>query len=296
MRILTLTPAAAEIVCALGFGDQLIGRSHGCNYPDWVRNLPASTQPKMGALPGAAPFALDTHLSATDLVDLAQLQQLAPDVLVTSVAADSEDRARAALGELFADAPLLINLVQSEVSELLANITRVSGLLGVPERGAALMLKTDARLKDIYTRAAEIQPKPVVAALQWIDPLMICGNWIPELITMAGGVTLFGRAGQPSFWIDWDDLWAADPDRIVIMACDYSLDEMRAALPALTRLPGWATLRAIRNEQVYITDADHFFSRPSPRLVESLEILAEICHPHVFRFGHEGTGWERYSS
>lgn len=293
MRILTLTPAATEIVCALGFEDQLVGRSHGCNYPEAVAALPAFTMPPAEPLAADAPFALTTHLSGMYRVDLAAVEQLAPDVIVTTVTPGSEDAARAALGELFEDAPLLINLTQSEVADVLANITRVSGLLGAPERGAALMLKTDARLKDIYTRAADIQPKPTVAALQWIDPLMICGNWVPELITMAGGVTLFGRAGKPSFWIDWDDLWAADPDRIIIMACGSPLEATRAALPALTRQPGWATLRAIRDKHVYITDADHFFSRPSPRMALSLEILAEILHPNVFRFGHEGAGWER---
>ncbi|MBN8636196.1 MAG: ABC transporter substrate-binding protein [Anaerolineae bacterium] len=294
MRILTLTPAATEIVCALGCGDQLVGRSHGCDHPESVLSLPAVTQPKTAALARDAPFSLHTHLSSVYLVDLEQARALTPDVIMTTVVPGSEDTLQMALADAFKPAPQLINLEQNEVSAVLANITRVSGVLGVPERGAALMLQTDARLKDIYTRAAEIQPKPTVAALQWVDPLMICGNWVPELITMAGGVTLFGRAGHPSFWIDWDDLWAADPDRIVIVACGYSLDEARAALPALTRQPGWATLRAIRDKQVYITDADQFFSRPSPRLAESLEILAEICHPTVFRFGHEGAGWERF--
>lgn len=294
MRILTLTPAATEIVCALGLDDQMIGRSHGCNHPDSVLALPALTEAKSAKLAPDAPFSLATHLSSVYMVDMARVEALRPDVIVTSVAQDSDDAARAALESLFGDAPLLINLSQHAVADVLANLARVSGLLGVPERGAALMLRIEARLKDIYGRAQSIQPKPTVAAIQWIDPLMICGNWIPELITMAGGLTLFGREGKPSFWIDWDDLWAADPDRIVIMACDLTIEEVRAAMPMLTRKPGWSTLRAIREKQVYLTDADHFFSRPSPRIAESLEILAELLHPSVFRFGHEGAGWERF--
>jgi len=297
MRILTLTPAATEIICALGFEDHLIGRSHGCNYPDSVESLPAVTTPKLAPDEDDAPFSLHTHLISVYLADVDAIRRLEPEIIVTTVKAGSLDAVRAALDGLFAEdsAPLLINLEQSEVADVLASLTRVGGLLGVPERGAAIMLQTQARMKDINTRALDIQPKPTVAAIQWIEPLMIAGNWIPELITMAGGVTLFGREGKPSFWIDWDDLWAADPDRIVIMACDYTLEETAAAMDALTRMPGWATLRAIRGGQVYITDADQFFSRPSPRMAESLEILAEILHPDAFRFGHEGTGWQKYS-
>ncbi len=263
MRILTLTPAATDIISALGFEDQLI-------KPEF-------------SLEGAADFDA--------------IQGLAPDMIVTTLGVDSDEAAaQAALAARFENPPQLINLVQSEIADVLANITRVSGLLGVPERGAAVMLRLESRLKDIHTRAMEFQPKPTVAAIEWVDPLMTCGNWIPELITMAGGVTLFGREGKPSFQIEWDELWAADPDRIILMACGYTMDQTLAAMPALTRQPGWATLRAIRDKQVYITNADHFFCRPSPRLAESLEILAEILHPEAFHFGHEGTGWMTYSS
>jgi len=242
----------------------------------------------------SAPFSLRTDLCSVYLVDVDAVQRLEPDVIVTTVKAGSFDPVREALDALSENPPLLINLVQSEIADVLATFTRVGGLLGVPERGAALMLQVEAHMKDIHTRTMDIERKPTVAAIQWIDPLMICGNWIPELITLAGGTTLFGREGKPSFWVDWDDLWAADPDRIVIMACNLTIEETAALMPALTRQHGWATLRAIRDQQVYITDANQFFSRPSPRLAESLEILAEIFHPDAFHFGHENISWKEF--
>lgn len=119
------------------------------------------------------------------------------------------------------------------------------------------------------------------------------GNWIPELVEIAGGVNLFGEAGIHSPWLSWDELQAADPDVIVILPCGYDIPKRREELWVLQSRPEWSTLRAVQNQQVYVTDGNQYFNRPGPRLAESLEILAEIFHPDSFDYRHEGCGWER---
>jgi iron complex transport system substrate-binding protein len=132
-----------------------------------------------------------------------------------------------------------------------------------------------------------------VATIEWIDPLMAAGNWMPELVEMAGGHNLFGTAGAHSPWLTWDELRRADPDILIVLPCGYDMDKTEQEMPPLTTRPDWPALRAVRTGQVFITDGNQYFNRPGPRLVESLEILAEILHPGHFQFGHEGTGWRR---
>jgi iron complex transport system substrate-binding protein len=122
---------------------------------------------------------------------------------------------------------------------------------------------------------------------------MSAGNWIPELVEMAGGINLFGQAGVHSPWLQWDELLAADPDMLVILPCGYDIAKVREELAVLELRPEWLALRAVQNDNVYVTDGNQYFNRPGPRLAESLEILAEIMHPDCFCFNHEGSGWER---
>src|SRR5262245_38370721 len=150
-----------------------------------------------------------------------------------------------------------------------------------------------SRMRLIAERAAVEPKQPTVASIEWIDPLMAGGNWMPTLVEMAGGKELFGKAAQHSHWITWEDLKQADPDVLVILPCGYDIPKAQEELSALSNRPDWHELSAVRNRQVYITDGNQYFNRPGPRLVESVEILAEILHPDMFHFGHEGRGWIR---
>src|SRR5262249_8925753 len=134
---------------------------------------------------------------------------------------------------------------------------------------------------------------PRVACIEWVEPLMAIGNWMPELVEMAGGVNLFGEAGKHSPWMTWEELAAKDPDVIVVMPCGFDIARTRRDMPVLTDKPEGPRLKAVRGGCVFLADGNQFFNRPGPRLVESLEILAGLLHPSAFRFGHEGTGWER---
>jgi iron complex transport system substrate-binding protein len=140
-------------------------------------------------------------------------------------------------------------------------------------------------MRAIANRTAYLA-RPTVACIEWIDPLMAAGNWVPELVALAGGINLFGEPGKHSPWMTWDDLVRRDPDVIVVMPCGFDLERTKDELPALTTRPGWSELKAVRTGRVWAADGNAYFNRPGPRLVEALEMLAEAVHPEVFQFGH----------
>ena len=172
------------------------------------------------------------------------------------------------------------------------DISNVARAAGVEAAGAELIADLQARMQHVCDRAETLESRPRVACIEWIDPLMAAGNWMPELVEMAGGINLFGEAGKHSPWMTWDALAAADPDVVLILPCGFDIARSRAEMAFLSKIGGWADLKAVREGQVYVTDGNQYFNRPGPRLGESLEILAEILHPEHFSFGYRGRGWE----
>jgi len=299
-QIVSLIPSSTEIVCALGFESQLVGRSHECDYPEAVRRLPVCTEPKFN--PEGSSYEIDRRVKA--ILDQALsvyrvhgdvLKELRPDVIITQaqceVCAVSLREVEEAVAEWVGSRPQIISLEPKTLSDVWAGIVRVAAALGVPERGAELVKTLKQRVFAIAAMARTLPPGPSVACVEWIDPLMAAGNWMPELVEMAGGINLFGEAGKHSPWMKWEELVEKDPNAIVVLPCGFDIKRTREEIPALTRRPEWSRLRAVQTGRVYVTDGNQYFNRPGPRLVESLEILAEILHPGVFRFGHEGTGW-----
>jgi iron complex transport system substrate-binding protein len=299
-RIVSLLPSCTEIVCALGLGDRLVGRSHECDFPALVRELPICTTPK-----------LDTHASSAEIdrevktllrdalsiyrIDTAKLKELRPDVILTQsqceVCAVSLPEVEQALGQWTGSRPRLLSLAPNSLADVWDDILRVSEALEVSRRGVELVARLKHRVESIASRTRKLSRHPSVACLEWLDPLMAAGNWVPELVELAGGQNLFGEAGKHSSWLDGSVVRAQDPEIIVVMPCGFDLARAREEMPALTRTAGWEDLRAVKSRQVYLTDGNQYFNRPGPRLVESLEILAEIVHPEIFQFGHEGNGW-----
>ena len=155
-----------------------------------------------------------------------------------------------------------------------------------------LPLETRSHVPNDLT--TDTDHRPSVGCIEWIDPLMVAGNWIPELVEMAAGENVLGDAGKPAPWVTWDALYQADPDVILILPCGYDIKESRLNMPALTDRRDWSLLSAVKTGRVYIADGNHYFNRPGPRLVDSLEIMSELLHPELFDFGHEGVGWERF--
>src|SRR5262249_7390406 len=171
--------------------------------------------------------------------------------------------------------------------------------LGVPERGVQLVTRLRSRMRGIAERARGpgahgTGTRPRVACIEWLDPLMAAGNWTPELIELAGAEDVLGKAGQHAGPLSFEQLAAAEPDTIWVTPCGFDLARTRRELSALTGHPGWGGLRAVREGRVFLGDGNALFNRPGPRVVETLECLAEALHPGGFRFGHEGTGWERW--
>jgi len=299
-RIVSLLASATEIVCALGFRDALVGRSHECDWPPGIEILPAVTEPKFPT--DGTSYEIDARVKAivqeglsVYRVDAEALSGLDPDLLVTQtqceVCAVSESDVERALAEWTGGRPAVVSLEPHALSDVWDDVRRVAGALGVADRGEALVSRLAARMEALANRATERSERPAVACIEWIDPLMAAGNWMPELVAMAGGENRFGEAGVHSPWMEWDELVEADPEVIVVSPCGFDVERTRAEMCGLTERPGWDDLAAVRGGRVAIADGVAYFHRPGPRLAESLEILTEILHPHAFDFGHRGSGW-----
>jgi len=300
-RIVSLIPSATEIVAALGFADRMVGRSHECDFPAGVEALPPLTQPKLKVEGSSA--EVDARVKqlierglAVYQVDADRLRQLDPDVIVTQdqcqvCAASLADVEAATRG--WTGRPVeIVSLNPMSLDDVWRDIGKVAEALGVAREGARLVDGLKRRMAEIAARAPRAPSRPRVAMVEWIEPLMAGGNWMPTLVEMAGGENLFGTAGQHSPWLEWEALKAADPDVVVIAPCGLDLPRIRADFPALAKRSGWSDLRAVKAKRVYLADGNQYFNRPGPRLAETLEILAEILHPDRFDFGFRGTAWE----
>jgi iron complex transport system substrate-binding protein len=300
-RIVSLIASATEIVCALGFQRDLVGRSHECDYPEGVRRLPVCTGPRFDIAGTSAEIderVRDTLREGVSVyrVDEELLRSLRPEVIVTQaqceVCAVSERDVREAVCTWGEDRPQIVTLRTDRLADLWNDIRKVADALGAVPAGETLVTSMEERTAAISTETAR-RKRVRVASVEWIEPLMVSGNWMPELIEMAGGRDLFGVAGEHAPPLAWEQFAEADPEVILVLPCGFTLEQTRQDLPLLTRRPGWGELSAVRNRQVFLCDGNQFFNRPGPRVVESLEILAETLHPAFFHFGHEGTGWER---
>ncbi len=301
-RLVSLIASSTEIVCALGLEDQLVGRSHECDYPPAVKKLPVCTAPKFN-LDGSS-YEIDQRVKAlvqeglsVYRVDAAKLHELRPEIIITQtqceVCAVSLRDVEEAVCEMIDSRPKIVALEPNALADVWKDIMRVAEALEVTSRGTELVAHLQKRMADIQTETQKFLCRPTVACIEWIDPLMAAGNWMPELVAMAGGVNLFGEAGKHAPWMSWEQLVAKDPELIVVLPCGFEMARTQLDMPVLAQKPEWPHLRAVENRRVYLADGNQFFNRPGPRLAESLEILAEIFHPEVFSFGHEGTGWQR---
>lgn len=302
MRIISLLPSATEIVCALGFQDQLVGRSHECDYPKGVEQLPVCCQPKFST----KGTSIEIHNRVQELVskslsvyrvDVDQLKVLKPDVIVTQdhceVCAVSLEDVEEAVCQLIDSKPKIVTLKPDGLEDVWRSFQKVADALNVPERGKDLVEKCTQRMNAISKKAKKISSHPSVACIEWFEPLMVAANWMPELIDLLGARDLFGRAGEHAPRVQWEDVLNTNPDFIVMMPCGWDIDHSRKEVHLITKKPKWKTLNAVRKEKVYLTESNQYFNRPGPRLVESLEILAEIFYPEIFQFGHQKSGWQK---
>jgi len=298
-RIVSLIASATEIVCALGARERLVGRSHECDWPPDVLGLPGLTAPKFKVEGSSAEIDARVREIVRDglsvyRVDGEALKALEPDVIVTQdhceVCAVSLSDVEAATCTWTGRPVAIVSLKPDSMADAYADIARVAGALGVEEAGRCLIGDMQARLEAVRRRAAG-RARPRVAFIEWVEPLMAGGNWMPELIEAAGGHNLFGAAGKHSDWMQWDELVAADPQVIVVAPCGYGLERCLQELPLLEAGPGWASIAAVRAARVYFADGNAYFNRPGPRLADSAEMLLEMLHPEVGGSRHRGRSW-----
>ncbi|ULA65395.1 MAG: ABC-type transport system periplasmic binding protein [Nitrospira sp.] len=284
MRICSLVPGATEIVAALGLTDQLVAVSHECDYPESVRQIPSVVEP-----------AIDQHTLASNTIDRAvkqlvqtgqrlyrlneqRLIEARPNVILTQdlchVCAVTPDQLAQAITALHAT-PQLVTLNPTSLEDMLRDIERIAQAVGVADRGRTLLQSLRTRLDQVSADKRSACPR--VVCLEWLDPLYLAGHWVPDMVALAGATDVLGQSGQPSRETTWEEVMAADPDMLLLMPCGYSvqrtLDELSRLERARTQWP------LARWPETYVLDANAYFSRPGPRLVDGVELLAAIFHP-----------------
>ena len=302
LRVLSLIASSTEIVYSLGCGDKLVGRSHECDFPPDVLDLPYCTEPKFNI--NGSSIEIDNRVKSilqealsVYRIDEGKLAELNPDLIITQsqcdVCAVSLSDVENAVRKVLGKKPSIVSLEPNQLSDIWADVKRVATALKVEKRGESIISEMRERIDNLCKMAEDFE-KRTVACIEWIDPMMAAGNWVPELVQMAGGINLFGSKGKHSPWMKFEDLIKNDPDVIIVMPCGYNIDKSNQEMDTLRKMPKWDNLKAVQNGDVFLTDGNQYFNRPGPRLVDSLEILMEILYEDKFDFGHKNTGWEKY--
>ncbi|MBW4663878.1 MAG: cobalamin-binding protein [Chroococcus sp. CMT-3BRIN-NPC107] len=301
LTIVSLLPSATEIVAALGLTEAIVGRSHECDYPPEIQNRPVCTKARLDS----KNLSGKIHEDITNIVQAALsiyqinidvLQQLQPTHIITQdqcdVCAVSVAEVEKAVETISGNRPKIISLQPNVITDLWADIERVADQLGVESRRLVENLEARVKICAQKTQQLSVMERPTVACIEWTDPLMIAANWIPELVTFAGGQCLFSVAGENAPQVTWETLVVTNPDVIIFMPCGFDLERTRSEAMPLKHLPDWQNLQAVKSGRVYVTDGNSYFNRPGPRLVDSVEILAEILHPEIFEYGYKMGAWE----
>ena len=293
MRIVSLLPAATEWIAAVGAEDDLIGRSHECDTPASVQDVPVVTRPTYesdgdsAAIDAAVQAQLQQGLSLYE-VDLEQLRALEPDLILTQaqceVCAVSLPQLEAALADWSGRQPEILSMEPMTLKEVLDVALRIGRTIGRAEMAMQVVAAKERALQQLRNRMGlhrrtDPDTLPTVACIEWMEPLMTAGHWMPDVAEMAGGRAVLAEKGRPSQVIEWSALRAADPDVFAILPCGFTLDETRRDLHYLTERDGWNDLRAVQNNRVVLLDGNAYFNRPGPRLYRSIELLAAAIHP-----------------
>jgi iron complex transport system substrate-binding protein len=291
-RVASLLPAATEIVCALGAEADLVGISHECDFPETVRRLPALTRARVRPVGVSRDIDREVRLVLQDAlavyeIELARLEAARPDVIVTQdlcdVCAVSFSDVCAATAALVHQEIRIVNLHPTRFDDIWADIARVADALGRAAEGVAVVRGLQARASAITTRSSGRGERPRVVAVEWLDPVMLGGMWMPELIERGGGIPLVTRPGDHAPTLTRDALQGLAPDVVLIKPCGFPLGRTLEELPLLRASLPWESWRAVQAGRVYVADGNAYFNRPGPRIVESLEILAACLHPEAFR-------------
>jgi len=291
IRIVSLLPSTTEIVCALGLEDALVGITHECDYPPSVVDKPRLTSSRIShetmtsaEIDHAVRSNLDGHGSIYDL-DEARLRELKPDLILTqelcevcAVSYKTVERA----ARMFAAEVRVVSLEPNTIDDIFENIRMVGELTGRKSEADRVVGELSSRLDRVRESTAQVDRRPRTLMLEWLEPAFAPGHWVPEQVEIAGGDHGFGRAGQRSVTTTAEEISAYAPEVIVLIPCGYYKEDILRQLPGANLPTGWKDLPAVRSGEVWATDATSYFSRPGPRVVEGVEILARILHPETF--------------
>jgi len=304
MRIVSLLPSATEIIAALGLADRLVGRSHECDWPSGLADLPVLTAPKMNPQAEAATIDRDVRRLVEQglsvyRVDAERLKALQPDVVVTQsqcelCAVSLSDVEQALADWQGATRPALVSLEPMKLADIGTDILRLGEALACANRAEALVADWRQGFAALTRKTAGLARRNVFF-MEWTVPLMGAGNWIPEVLEAGGAHVLLGAKAAHSPIIDWAQLQSAAPDYIMAAPCGFNLSRVAKELQAVQARPEWQDLPAVKNNQVYLLDGNQYFNRPGPRLLDAAHMTAEILHPDIFPPRHQGQAWRRLS-
>lgn len=302
MRVVSLLASGTEILCAIGAGDTLVGRSHECDNPEWVRSLPACTRPA---------FDIDRSTHEIDaevrrrlrtgeplyFVDADLIDRLQPDLVITQVHCDvcavtPADVERSGSSVL---ASQVVSLSAGTVAGIYDSIRRVATAVGRGQAGEDLIRGMQARI-DAVSAAVRDRPRPRVALVEWTDPIFTAANWAPELVDAAGGIPLTPKEPGHSAATPWQHVVDWDPDYFIVAPCGFDLDRTLREIPVLEHLPHWSSLAAVKNGRVALADGNRYFNRSGTTIVETVQIIAEILHGERFVPRWRGTAWRTYEA
>jgi len=286
-RIISLLPSSTEIICSLGLRGRLVGVSHECDFPADVVGLPILTAPKLN--PHGTSAAIDARVReivreglSVYRINTDTLQALQPDLIVTQdqceVCAVSLSEVEEAVHWFLTPAVQVVSLRPQSLNDIWDDLRRVAQATGQEAVAEEVLGNLHGRMRQVEQQTRHL-PRARVACLEWLDPLMAAGNWIPEMIDIAGGTYTLAAGGAHSPTTTWDTLIAYQPEVIVLMPCGFTIAQTQADFSVLAARPQWQALPAVQANQVFIADGNAYFNRPGPRIVESVEILAEILHP-----------------
>ena len=292
MKIVSLLPSATEIVYALDLEDQLVAVTHECDYPPAARQKPQITKSTIDQFNPSATIDRLVSQQLDDTgglyeIDMELLEELSPDLILTqrlcSVCAVSFDSVTEAVKRL-PFRPQVLNLEPNSLDDIFGHIVTIGKLNQRYQKAVELVQDLRRRIGSVAQDCAAAEYRPRVFCMEWMDPPFCGGHWIPELVEIAGGIDRLGRKGKPSVRIEWEKIFAFNPEVIVIMCCGFSLKRTLQEANGLWKVPGWECLSAVQRGKVFAVDGSAYFSRPGPRIVDSAEILARLLHPDLVSF------------
>ncbi len=291
LRIVSFLPSATEMVFALGLGDQLVGVSHECDYPPQAKEKPVVVGPALefAAMSlGDIDTAVSSHLrdgKSLYAVDETLLQSLEPDLILTQnlcqVCATSGNEITQALKQLPKQARVLYQTPHS-IREIMESIQVLADVAGVSQTGSNLIEQCKLRLDAIAAKVPRQGPPPRVFCCEWIDPVYCSGHWVPEMVTLAGGNDSISQQGKDSVRVPWEQIVEYAPEIFIVMPCGFVVEKAIEQTHSLASKCGWRDLPAVQNGRVYAVDANAYFARPGPRVVDGTELLAHLIHPEIF--------------